>query len=98
MRAYAGEVKLERRCPLLFGGGIHIVRVGGERDLRVNDKVAAAGKKNDDVGTRGLQLFAIFGGEAGEALLEAVLFAFAKTGFLKQVAQDELAPVALRLG
>ena len=35
---------------------------------------------------------------SGKRLLEFVLLAFAQAGLVKQIAKDEFAPVALRLG
>ena len=60
--------------------------------------MTAPGKIEDDVGAGGAAARAVFCGFGVEGFLEAVLFAFAQAGFLEQVAEDELAPVALGFG
>ena len=81
----------------IFVGGANAVSVGSERNLRVDDEIAAAGQKDDDVGadrTRALSAFPF----DREGLLECVLLAFAQACLVEQVAKNEFAPVALRFG
>ena len=97
MGADAGQMLLEGDRMQVFGYGVAVVGVGVERDFGVDDEVAAAGQVDDDVRAGGFAARAVFV-DGREALLEAILLAFAQTGFFEQVAKDEFAPVALCFG
>ena len=77
---------------------VDTVGIGDERDLGIDDEVAATGKQDDDIGTDGAVALAVFAFNAGEGLLEDVLLAFAQARLVEQIAENEFAPVALRLG
>src|ERR1700678_569987 len=94
----AGQMLPKRDLAQIFGDSIAIVGVGVERDLGIDDQVTAAGEIDDDVGARSLAALAVFIYESSKGLLEAILLALAQAGLFEQIAQDELAPVALRLG
>ncbi len=95
--ADAGEMELECGLAGVVGGGVHAVGVGVERDLGIDDEVAAAGEQEDHVGAHGAGALAGLG-FGGEGLLEGVLLAFAEAGLVEQIAENEFAPVALRFG
>src|SRR5271165_4860393 len=82
----------------LFADGIDVIGVGVEGDLGIDDEVTAAGQVDDDISACGFTAAAVLLFDIGEGLLEGVLLALAQAGFFEQVAQDELAPVALGLG
>ena len=81
----------------IFIGGSDAIGVGGEGDLGVDDEIASAGQEDDHVSAHGAGAIAALALDAGEGLLEGVLFAFAQAGLVEQIAEDEFAPVALRL-
>jgi hypothetical protein len=91
-------MRLQGVLARVFVGGSDAIGVGSEGDLGIDDEIASAGKVNDHVGANGAGALAAFAVDAGEGLLEGVLFAFAKAGFVEQIAEDELAPIALRFG
>src|ERR1700733_2796317 len=89
-------MQLERRITRLVFDGADAIGIGSEGDFGVDDEIAAAGKKDDDVGPYEFGAISVFTFNAGEGLLKGILLSFAETGFVEQVAKDEFAPVALR--
>ena len=91
-------MQLERGAALGIVGGIRVIGIRGERNLGVDHQISPAGKQNNHVGACRFRFSAVLALEAGETLLKTILFAFVQPGFLQQIAQNKLAPVALSLG
>src|ERR1700691_3449483 len=98
MAADAGEMKLECGSAFIVDCGAGEVSVSGERDFRIDDEVAAARQRDDDICTNRTRPVAVFAINASEDLLEAVLLAFVQAGLFEKIAENEFAPVALGFG
>jgi hypothetical protein len=91
------DMLFERGPSLLRGLSVYGICVRIERDFRIDYQVPTAWHHDNHVGSWRPHFSILTNVRVWKCLLKRELLAFVQPGLFEQIAQNELAPVALRL-